>query len=117
MFASTQPVKAGIVRAEAGRIDVWPIRYNTISTSPQNTYAVMPTLSGLEAGVYHYVSRDHCLERRCFLEDGAAADLARALPADSFLVGLSSIRLGRRGHGTRPMPLPCAARTLTPRSR
>ena len=44
MFASTQPVKAGIVRGEAGALDVWPIRYNTISTSPQNTYAVMPSL-------------------------------------------------------------------------
>ncbi len=44
MFSSTQPVKAGIVRGEAGRIDVWPIRFNTISTSPQNTYAVMPAL-------------------------------------------------------------------------
>lgn len=44
MFSSTQPVKAGIVRGEQGRIDVWPIRFNTISTSPQNTYAVMPAL-------------------------------------------------------------------------
>ncbi len=44
MFASTQPVKAGIIRGDAGAIDVWPIRFNTISTSPQNTYAVMPAL-------------------------------------------------------------------------
>lgn len=47
MFASTQPVKAGIVRGEAGAIDVWPIRFNTISTSPQNTYAVMPALKAV----------------------------------------------------------------------
>jgi hypothetical protein len=44
MYASTQPIKAGIVKGDAGRIDVWPIRFNTISTSPQNTYAVMPAL-------------------------------------------------------------------------
>src|SRR5205823_9370977 len=50
-----------------------------------------PGLPGLEAGVYHYVSRDHCMERRCFLKDGAAAELANALPSGSFLVGLSSI--------------------------
>jgi SagB-type dehydrogenase family enzyme len=71
----------------------WALRCNPSSGNlhPTEGYAVVPTLPGLEAGVYHYVSRDHCLERRCFLEDGAAADLAYALPTDSFLVGLSSI--------------------------
>ena len=44
MFASTQPVKGGVVRAADGALDVWPIRFNTISTSPQNTLAVMPAL-------------------------------------------------------------------------
>jgi SagB-type dehydrogenase family enzyme len=71
----------------------WALRCNPSSGNlhPTEGYAVVPALPDLEAGVYHYVSRDHCLERRCFLEDGAAADLATALPADSFLVGLSSI--------------------------
>jgi SagB-type dehydrogenase family enzyme len=71
----------------------WALRCNPSSGNlhPTEGYAVVPTPVGLEAGVYHYVSRDHCLERRCFLEDGAAADLANALPTDSFLVGLSSI--------------------------
>lgn len=71
----------------------WALRCNPSSGNlhPTEGYAIVPTLPGLEPGVYHYVSRDHCLERRCFLEENASAGLASALPRDSFLVGLSSI--------------------------
>lgn len=71
----------------------WALRCNPSSGNlhPTEGYAILPVLPDLEPGVYHYVSRDHCLERRCFLEDSAAAELASALPADSLLVGLSSI--------------------------
>jgi hypothetical protein len=44
LFGSSQPVQSGIVKADGGRIDVWPIRYHTITTSPQNTAALMPAL-------------------------------------------------------------------------
>ena len=71
----------------------WALRCNPSSGNlhPTEGYAILPPLPHFEAGVYHYVSRDHCLERRCALEAPVAAELARALPADSFLVGLSSI--------------------------
>ncbi len=71
----------------------WALRCNPSSGNlhPTEGYAILPPLPSLEAGVYHYVSRDHGLERRCRLEEGAAAKLAEALPADSFLVGLSSV--------------------------
>ena len=71
----------------------WALRCNPSSGNlhPTEGYAILPLLPHFEAGVYHYVSRDHCLERRCLLEGQAAAELASALPADSFLVGLSSI--------------------------
>jgi SagB-type dehydrogenase family enzyme len=71
----------------------WALRCNPSSGNlhPTEGYAILPALPHLEAGVYHYASRDHCLERRCFLEEGAAAELAGALPTDSLLVGLSSI--------------------------
>jgi SagB-type dehydrogenase family enzyme len=71
----------------------WALRCNPSSGNlhPTEGYAIMPALAHLEAGVYHYASRDHCLERRCCLEEGAAAELARGLPTGSFLVGLSSI--------------------------
>src|SRR5207244_4899825 len=46
---------------------------------------------GGEAGVYHYVSRDHLLERRCTLAGAAAGQLSVRLPEGTILVGLSSI--------------------------
>jgi SagB-type dehydrogenase family enzyme len=71
----------------------WALRCNPSSGNlhPTEGYAIVPPLPHFEAGVYHYLSRDHCLEQRCFLDEDAAAELAGALPADSFLVGLSSI--------------------------
>jgi SagB-type dehydrogenase family enzyme len=66
----------------------WALRCNPSSGNlhPTEGYAILPQMPGLEsAGVYHYLSRDHCLERRCILQDRSS------LPPDSFLVGLSSI--------------------------
>jgi len=44
LYGSTQPIAAGVRRGKAGHIDVWPIQYHTISTSPQNTYAIVPPI-------------------------------------------------------------------------
>ncbi|HEX8203904.1 MAG TPA: SagB/ThcOx family dehydrogenase [Isosphaeraceae bacterium] len=71
----------------------WALRCNPSSGNlhPTEGYALVPELPGLAAGLYHYVSRDHVLERRCTLRDDAAARLAAVLPAGTLLVGLSSI--------------------------
>src|ERR1039458_10441601 len=71
----------------------WALRCNPSSGNlhPTEGYAILPEMTGLGAGVYHYVSRDHCLERRCMLADQAARDLAESLRLASFLLGLSSI--------------------------
>lgn len=63
----------------------WALRCNPSSGNlhPTEGYAIVPELPGLPPGVYHYVSRDHCLERRC--------DQAPPLPAGTLLIGLSSI--------------------------
>src|SRR5205085_905289 len=58
---------------------------------PTEGYAVLPAVPGLPAGVYHYLSRDHLLERRCTLSDAESRRLAEALPPGAFLVGLSSV--------------------------
>jgi hypothetical protein len=47
LYGSTQPIAAGVKRGKAGHIDVWPIAYHTISTSPQNTYAIVPPLKAV----------------------------------------------------------------------
>jgi SagB-type dehydrogenase family enzyme len=84
----------------------WALRCNPSSGNlhPTEGYAVVPELPGLAAGVYHYDSLNHRLERRCALEGEAAAALARQLPPGSFLVGLSSVhwreawKYGERGY-------------------
>ena len=45
----------------------WALRCNPSSGNlhPTEGYAILPELPGLEAGVYHYDSHGHRLERRC----------------------------------------------------
>jgi len=63
----------------------WALRCNPSSGNlhPTEGYVVCGALPGLDAGVYHYVSRDHALEQR--------ARLANAALAGGALVGLASI--------------------------
>lgn len=67
----------------------WALRCNPSSGNlhPTEGYLLCPALPGLPAGVHHYVSCDHALERR------AAPDDPRwdAAFGDGVLVGLSSI--------------------------
>src|SRR5206468_1506139 len=60
----------------------WALRCNPSSGNlhPTEGYALLPALPGVEAGVYHYVSRDHLLERRCSLAGTTAGRLAARLP-------------------------------------
>jgi SagB-type dehydrogenase family enzyme len=71
----------------------WALRCNPSSGNlhPTEGYLIVPELPGLTVGVYHYVSRDHCLERRCLLNRVANAVLTESLSPNRFLVGLSSI--------------------------
>jgi SagB-type dehydrogenase family enzyme len=70
----------------------WSLRCNPSSGNlhPTEGYAILPESQGLDAGVYHYLSRDHRLERRCTPGPEGGQRLSRMLP-DSLLVGLSSI--------------------------
>ena len=71
----------------------WALRCNPSSGNlhPTEGYLIVPELPGLAGGIYHYVSRDHCLERRCLLNRVANAVLTESLSPHHFLVGLSSI--------------------------
>jgi len=71
----------------------WAVRCNPSSGNlhPTEAYAVLPPMAGLEAGVYHYASRDHCLERRCALDAARDSWPVAGLPSGCFLVGLTSI--------------------------
>jgi SagB-type dehydrogenase family enzyme len=71
----------------------WALRCNPSSGNlhPTEGYLVLPALPDFEAGVYHYDSHDHALERRCSLTDEGNERLSRSLPPGCFLVGLSSV--------------------------
>lgn len=67
----------------------WALRCNPSSGNlhPTEGYAVLANLPGVDAGVYHYVSRDHRLEQRCALDPAGAA----WLPSNAILIGLTTI--------------------------
>ena len=67
----------------------WALRCNPSSGNlhPTEGYLIAPTLPDLAAGVYHYLSRTHVLERRA----GAADDRDAAFRGPAVLVALSSI--------------------------
>jgi SagB-type dehydrogenase family enzyme len=71
----------------------WALRANPSSGNlhPTEAYTLLPDSPGLPAGLYHYTSRDHALERRVTPSPASAAVLARLLPGGAFLVGLASI--------------------------
>jgi SagB-type dehydrogenase family enzyme len=71
----------------------WALRANPSSGNlhPTEGYVLAPPAPSLPAGLYHYVSRDHVLERRFTPGAAAAATLGRLLPGGSCLLGLASI--------------------------
>lgn len=68
----------------------WALRCNPSSGNlhPTEGYLACPELPGLPAGVYHYLSRGHTLERRAAPD---AQAWSGAFPAAGIIVGLSSI--------------------------
>lgn len=69
----------------------WALRSNPSSGNlhPTEGYLLVPGAPDLPAGLYHYVSRDHAIERRSSLPKEGPLD--GFFPPNSFLVGLSSI--------------------------
>jgi SagB-type dehydrogenase family enzyme len=65
--------------------DLWAVRCNPSSGNlhPTEAYVVCKNIAGIENGIYHYISRDHALEKRCALEVSDASP--------RMLVGLTSI--------------------------
>lgn len=48
LYGSSEPIQAGVRVSKAdGHIEVWPLIRHTITTSPQNTHAVVPALKAL----------------------------------------------------------------------
>ncbi|GAB0055941.1 hypothetical protein SIID45300_00240 [Candidatus Magnetaquicoccaceae bacterium FCR-1] len=77
----------------------WALRCNPSSGNlhPTEGYVILPDLPPegssprIEAGVYHYVSRDHRLEQRRAITRDERADWNARFPPGSLLIGLTSI--------------------------
>ena len=63
----------GLAACKAYEGSRWALRCNPSSGNlhPTEGYLITPTLPGLPAGVYHYLSRDHLLEQRAELPQDA----------------------------------------------
>ncbi len=66
--------------------DRWAVRCNPSSGNlhPTEAYIISRNVSGLGDGLYHYLSRDHVLERRCRTDHSAGA-------SSRLWIGLSSV--------------------------
>lgn len=47
LFGSSEAIPGSVRRGKGGHIDVWPVIRHTITTSPQNRLAVVPSLKGM----------------------------------------------------------------------
>lgn len=65
--------------------DLWAVRCNPSSGNlhPTEAYVVCQQIDGMENGIYHYISRDHALEKRRTLEVSGTSP--------RLLIGLSSV--------------------------
>jgi SagB-type dehydrogenase family enzyme len=68
----------------------WSLRCNPSSGNlhPTEGYLLCPSLPGLPAGLYHYVSRDHALERRAAIDDPSWSS---TFGNEGVVVGVTSI--------------------------
>lgn len=69
LYGSSQPVQGAVQKGLDGHIDRWPIIRHTITTSPQNTHARVPTLKAL-------------------LDESTPGDAVGALTVDALLASL-----------------------------
>ena len=73
----------------------WALRINPSSGNlhPTEGYLALPQMDGLDlkAGLYHYAPKEHGLELRAEFAADQMARLLAPFPAQSFLIGLTSI--------------------------
>jgi len=72
LFGSSEPVKASVDIAPSGHIRVWPFLFETVSTSPQNTYSVFRAKAALEDATDAGIPVSEAM--RSLLTDAAALD-------------------------------------------
>jgi SagB-type dehydrogenase family enzyme len=104
-------------KAYAG--SAWALRCNPSSGNlhPTEAYLVVAQMPGLDAGVYHYVSREHALERRAALpqlglEEGVVVGVASIYWREAWKYGMRAFRYCQHDCGHAIAALAYAASTL-----
>lgn len=93
LYASSQ---AAYRKATGGHIDVWPVIRNTISTSPQNTLAVVPPLKALLTAPTIDEMPAEALKALLVGLDDATTELLLSSPAASVVAeGDPAVKAGR----------------------
>ncbi len=71
----------------------WALRMNPSSGNlhPTETHLVLPSMEGVEAGIFHYNPFMHALERRAFLPERSREKIAGYFESPGFMAALSSI--------------------------
>jgi SagB-type dehydrogenase family enzyme len=71
----------------------WSLRMNPSSGNlhPTEAHLILPDISGLPAGVYHYNVLNHALEQRALIPQPIWPQIRRHFGCDGFFIGLSSI--------------------------
>ncbi len=73
----------------------WALRSKPASGNlhPTEGYVVLPQIHGLDlaAGLYHYASKEHGMERRAEFQAASVARLMAAFPHNAFFFGLTSV--------------------------
>lgn len=81
LFGSSQPIRKGKVDADTGEITEWPMYLQTLTTSPQNTYAVLRPKAILDELDSAELSVSPALRGLLTELDALGAELPRSFPS------------------------------------
>jgi SagB-type dehydrogenase family enzyme len=92
-IAGVLELSLGLSAWKAAGRSQWSLRMNPSSGNlhPTEAHLILPQLSTVPAGIYHYSPLTHCLEERALLPAKMQQQIASHFKGDGFLIGLSSI--------------------------
>lgn len=92
-IASFLALSLGLSAWKKAGADRWSLRINPSSGNlhPTEAHLIIPSVYGLDSGVFHYFSYEHALEQRAQLPDTLWSHMASHFGGPGFIVSLSTI--------------------------